>query len=190
MGSVFRHAPLPALVFGATLLGAGCSSAPRSTRLQTDDLQAMAIDVAAQLRASSFLQGRTPDSPRMTIAVAPAENLSSDILTEAEKWFLVERVADSVPIQTLGRDFNAAFVVPADKARAARASGAVDRGAYAGRNPTHRFGATLQSLTRAAGRDRTDLYVIEYRIVNLDTAQIEWSAPFEFKRAAKGKAYD
>ena len=187
-----QRAIAPLVVCGLALLSgaAGCAATPRSTRITADDLAIVAAEMGAKLRGSHFLAGRAPDSTRLIIAARKAENLSSDLLSDAEKWYLVEKVTSALPIVTLGRDYNLAFVMPEEKARAGADDPVSPASFPPDRRPTHVLGATVRSITRAAGPDRTDLYSVEYRVERLRDGYLEWSDIFEYKRAARGKAYD
>lgn len=174
-----------------TALAPGCaSSASSSTRLTTEDLTTIAVEVAEKLRGSDFLRGRGPESERIVIAVQRVENLSSDVVTEGERWYLMERLTSSLPLGSMARERNLVFVIPAEKLREAKARGAMDPDAARDRAPTHVMTATLRSATRAAGLDRTELYSCQYRVVELASGELVWVDAFEFKRTARGRSYD
>lgn len=183
-----------ATVFVICALGAatlsGCSSPPRSTELTTSDLDQTAAEMAAKLTSSRFLADRTPDSPKMVIAISKVENLSSDIITESEEWSLMQRVRMSLPIVQLGQQKNLVFVIPAEHLKAGMARGSFDEDFAKGRKPTHEMDATFRSATRSKGKDRTDAYLVEYRITDLHTGELVWDESFEFKRVARGLSYD
>jgi hypothetical protein len=176
----------------AVMAGAlvGCAGGAKSTQLTAGDLEETTGVMAQKLAESRFLADRTPESPRMVIAVNKVENLSSDMIPEGEQWWLMERVKGSLPIVELGKQKNLAFVIPAEHLRAARAKGTLPEEYAANRRPTHEMGATFRSGTRMARLDRTDAYLVEYRITDLATGALEWNETFEFKRAAAGLAYD
>jgi hypothetical protein len=168
----------------------GCSAPARSTALTMSDLDQTTAVMAAKLRDSDLLAGRGPESSRMVIAISKVENLSSDLIPVGEQWLLMEKVRSSLPVVELGKQRNIAFVIPAEHLRGGRARGTLDEEYAAGRRPTHEMAATFRSGTRAAGRHRTDAYLVEYRITSLETGELEWAETFEFKRAAVGLSYD
>lgn len=147
-------------------------------------------EMAGKLRTSRFLAGRGPDSPPLIIAVHKVENLSSDIISQAEQWYMVQKVKNSLPLAALSREKNIVFTMPAEHVRGARERGTVAQDFAKQRKPTHVMSATILSATRAAGRDRTDLYYCEYAITDLSTGEIVWADKFEFKRLAHGKSYN
>jgi hypothetical protein len=158
---------------------------PKSSRLETADIEFTARELAAKLSASDFLRERTADSPRITIAITRVENLSADVIPEADRWYLMARVRDSQGVQELLRLRNVVFLLPAVYEQAVNAEVAPES-----TRPTHEMLATLHSSTRSAGRDRTDAYLCEMRITRLDTGEVVWSDIVEFKKTAFGKSYD
>lgn len=178
-----------ALLLSALALSA-CAAPSRTTRLRVEDFEDVAIEMAAKLRASSFLAGRSPESPPLVVTLTKVENLSSDILSEGEKWYLVERVIDADAIADLRRSDNVRFVIPAEKLRLLRDAADADIPIAPERDPTHVMTARLTSLVRTASLDRTDLYDAEFRIVELATGEVVWSDHVALKRVARGKAYD
>ena len=185
-----RHAPLLCSLITCLALGACASAPPKTTVLTTDDLDATTADMAAKLASSRFLAERTPESPRMVIAISKVENLSSDIITESEEWSLMQRVRDSLPIVDLGKQRNLVFVIPAEHLKSGQAKGTLDAEFAKGRKPTHEMDATFRSATRSSGQDRTDAYLVDYRVTNLASGELVWSETFEFKRVARGRSYD
>jgi len=170
----------------------GCASTQsRSTRLTTEDVRAMAVEMAASMASSDFLRERDAGSPRMVVALDHVENLSSDVVPVSEQWYLMERVRSSLPLATLGSERNIAFVIPAEQMNQLRDRvGAEAALLGAGRAPTHAMRGVIRSVTRASGVHRTDLYSFEVRVIDLGTGRIDWADSFEFKRAAVGLAYD
>lgn len=180
---------LCASVVNALALG-GCQAPPRTTRLHTRDFQDISTEIAFSLQSSSFIQDRTPDSPSMTIAIEKIDNLTTDILSEGEKWFLMDRVMNSDAMTALRRERNIRFVIPAE-----RLDALIDSRVWAGpiaqgRAPTHVMHAVLRSVTRAAGPDRTDLYSARYSITALNSGETVWTGDYLLKRAASGRAYN
>lgn len=175
---------LPCLVTPA------CHSTPRSTRLRVEDFEFVATEMAARLHASSLLDGRGPDSPPIIAALTKVENLSSDILSDGEKWYLMDRVFDSDSIDALRRSRNIRFVIPAEKLRLLNKALAPDEQTAARRAPTHTITARLRSLERSAGRDRTDLYDCQFTMTDLAGGEIVWTDSVALKRVARGRAYN
>lgn len=171
----------------------GCNK-PQSTVMTADDYQFIASEMAAKLREhlseSPLFSARTPESPKWTIAIQKVQNLTSDMMPESAKWYLMARVRESVPIGSFSRERNIAFTIPAERLREARKRGAVSEDMEAGRKPTHVMSATFLSVTRASGQDRTDLYYCEYTLNDLKTGEVIWTDKVEFKRAAHGRSWD
>ena len=171
----------------------GCAAPQRTTRMTADDLDAMSHALAASLTASDVLAGRNPDSPRWTISISKVQNLSSDVMTDAEQWSVMARLRGSLPIQALWDQKNVRFVIPADRLEALGASGQLDHVAGrlgSQRRPTHQMTAIFRSITRADAGHRSDLYYCEFNLVDLATGEPVWSDRFEYKRAAAGHVLD
>ncbi len=181
-----------------------CAAEPRSTRLTVSDLEVISREMAASLGASRAMADRGPQSPPWLVSFDRLRNLSSDVLSPSEQWWVIQRVVSSQPILALSEQRNLRFVAPA------RPNGAVgvsdgpeeggggsgasgdDRGpAYGvGRWPTHQLTGTLYSVTRATAEDRTELYYCEFVLVDLASGETVWTDKFEFKRVAKGHVWD
>lgn len=169
----------------------GCAAAPpASSRLTAGDFEFVSSEMAAKLAASDWLAERGPDSPPMTIAVSKVENLTTDLISEGEKWYLVDTVLDSESMKALKALRNIRFVIPAEKLVLLRKTLGPEEDVAQQRSPTHTLAARMVSVTRAAGRDRTDLYNCEFRIVELASGELVWTDHAELKRIAAGRAYN
>lgn len=175
----------------AVLAMGGCATAQaKTTSLSMSDLEATCAEIASKLRGSDFLKDRGSDSPRMVVAINKVENLTSDVIPSGEQWWLMQRVRDSIGVQTLSRERNVRFVIPAKFLREAQRKGTLAEDAAMERSPTHEMTATFRTATRTAKLDRTDAYLCEYRITDLSDGSLEWAETFEFKRTAFGRSYD
>lgn len=168
----------------------GCASAPRSSTLSVDDIEFTADELVHKLSDSDWLRGRTSGSPRVVIAIQKVENLSSDVIPEPDRWYIMTRLRASRPLEAYRRLYNVAFVIPAEHLAASSAQSEAEREIGAGRRPTHELTATFRSATRSAGLDRTDAYQCECRVTDLASGELVWTDTVEFKKTAFGKAYD
>ena len=177
-----------------TVLGSfGCAGPARTTRLTVDDLNAISTEIAQQLAAADVFASRSPESPRWVIAIRKVENLTSDVMGQAERWYIMERIRAQTPVAALWRERNMRFVIPEEQRRAVRerfeiqleAPGFGDE-----RAPTHVMEGTFRSVTRAVSRGRTELYYFEATLLDLATGQPVWSGTFEYKRDARGHVWD
>ncbi|MBL8747044.1 MAG: hypothetical protein JNK58_11905, partial [Phycisphaerae bacterium] len=181
-----QHGLFRALCVSAVNLSilSACGKPIQSTRLQTRDFQDISSEIAGSLRSSAFLRDRTPGSPPIFIAIQKIDNLTTDLLSEGEKWFLMDRVMNSETMAALRKERNIRFLIPMD---------ALDNlNTWAGpiasdRAPTHTMTAVLRSVTRSAGQDRTDLYSAHYAITALDTGESVWTGEYLLKRTAAGR---
>jgi hypothetical protein len=167
---------------------AGCAPGPRSTTLSVDDIEHTASEMTHKLSRSAWLTGRDAGAPPAVVAIQKVENLSSDVIPEPDRWYLMVKLRTSRPIEAFRRLHNITFVVPAEHLRGAGLE--EDAGGGAGRQPTHEMTATFRSATRSAGRDRTDVYLCECRVTDLSSGEVVWTDVVEFKKRAVGRAYD
>jgi hypothetical protein len=177
---------------------------PRSTRLTVSDLEVISREMAASLSASEAMADRGPQSPPWVVSFDRLRNLSSDVLSPSEQWWVIQRVVSSQPIMALSEQRNLRFVAPArpsgvtgvtdgpEESGGGNGTSGEDRGpAYgAGRRPTHQLTGTLYSVTRATAEDRTELYYCEFVLLDLASGETVWTDKFEFKRVAKGHVWD
>ncbi|MBS0197717.1 MAG: hypothetical protein JSR77_13260 [Planctomycetes bacterium] len=172
-------------VFGAALL-TGCAGVQQSTRMTVNDNQFVVAETQAQLRQSEFLRDRSPLSPPAVVTLGSFTNLSSDLLSDAEKWRLLEFIWPP----RLREEKNIIFVEPRGSAQAARSGSDAEQHAMEQRAPTHRLDAELRSAERFGAGERTDLYFFQYRLTALATGERNWTGGVEFKRTAAGKPWN
>ncbi|KAA0214800.1 MAG: hypothetical protein DYG94_10660 [Leptolyngbya sp. PLA3] len=176
-------------VMGASL-GACGGQQVRTTRIAAEDFADVAAAVAAQLQASDALHDRGPDDEPWVIAIDRVQNLSSDVISLSEQWWLMAKLRSSLPMRTLSTERAVKFVIPAEHLEAVRARDPELGEAAVERAPTHRMGAVFRSVTRVGQNGRTDLYQVDFDLVSLGDGQLEWSGSYEFKRLAFGRGWD
>jgi len=168
------------------LLGVGCAGTRQSTRLTLDDQEHVRSEIESQLRQSDLLADRTSTSPRMIISVRRFVNLSSDLLSDAEEWRLLERVWP----EGVRREKNIVLTMSGKEARALAARDDAEVGTNAARVPTHTMDAVLRSTRRTSGTDRTEWYTFEYTVSELSSGVRQWIGSIDFKRTASGKVWN
>lgn len=168
---------------------AACSTPPRSTQLQTLDFESIVVEVTQSLQSSDFLKERTPESPEILLTFQKPTNLTSDLLHEGEKWYLVDRVTHSLMFRDLSKAKRIRTIIPAERLEGIEER---DAGMPIGseRAPTHVMTAVLRNVTRTAGRDRTDLYAAGYQITQIQSGETVWTGEYLLKRSAIGRAYN
>ncbi|NUQ51553.1 MAG: hypothetical protein HUU19_02525 [Phycisphaerales bacterium] len=186
-----------AAAFGVLLLIPACASGPahmqgESSTIAFEDITDTAKEMAEKLAASDFLKDRTPNSPPVTITLSKVVNYTSDVIRDSERWYLMYRVLDSVPLRELRTNKNIKLVIPRERLEDLRiAAGDPDLPPLGEqRDPTHVMDATFRSVTYQAGKARTDAYYCQYRITNVRSGEVAWSDGFEFKRSALGRLID
>lgn len=180
----------------AAMLGANGCGPQRSTRLQLPDLMLTSELMVESLAGSRFLRQRTPESPPVIIVINRVQNLTSDIIPEAEQWLWVSRVVNQLPMQELRQNRNIQFVITPERMKMLRDEGFNVPLDEAPEEPTHALYATFLSGTRGARLksdvtdERADLYYLEYQLTHIRSRTIEWTDKFEFVREASGKLID
>lgn len=175
------------------LLAGACATTQRSTRMTNDDLVEMSRAMAQSLTLSPWLAERGPDSTPIVVSIDKVRNLSSDVMTESEQWFVIQRLRSSLPITALWDQKKVRFVIPPQRREAMQRRD--DLGPDADnfgtqRQPTHQMTATFRSITRADATHRTDLYYCEFEILDITAGTPVWIDKFEFKRDARGHVLD
>lgn len=194
--------PLTRLLAAAAAMlvcvSAGCAASapgPRTTRLSGADLSETAAAMAQSLAESGVITGRSPQSPRWVVSIDRVENLSSDVLSESDKWSLMARLRSSFPIHAMRQQRNITFVIPAQRLAMLEASGYRDELTEAPlqrTQPTHSITAVLRSITRVdpSGKGRVDAYAAQFTMYDLSTQEAVWTDTFELKRLASGHIWD
>jgi len=177
------------VVMGVWLCGCATQGA-RTTRLAAEDFADVAAALAQQLGSSAAFMERGPNDELWIIAMDRVENLSSDVIPVSEQWWLMARLRASLPMQTLARERGVRFVIPAEHLAEVRAREPELAEAAPLRSPTHRMGAVFRSVTRFGRGGRTDLYHVDFDLVDLRDGELEWSGSYEFKRLAFGRSWD
>lgn len=186
--------PLAIISLLLALAAPSCAPATRtsgeSTSITSADLTEITTEITEQLKASSFLANRTPQSPPLTITLRKVVNYTSDVLRDNDRWYLMYRVLDSFSIQELSRERNIRIVIPVERLDELKVNVPEAERAASLRAPTHVMEAIFRSVTASTGGARTDAYYCQYRISDLSTGEVIWTGSFDFKRAAVGKAYN
>lgn len=172
----------------------GCKT-PQSSRIQIDDYVEMSSAMAQSLRQSDAFAERSAQSEPMIVSFENVQNLSSEIMTQGERWGIVAMVRSAQPINSLWEDKKVAFVIPAEYAidqRGTLNAERADKGFGTERKVTHTITATFRSVTRVGedGQGRTDVYACEFQMLDLDSNESVWIDTFEFKRTATGSVRD
>jgi hypothetical protein len=157
----------------------------------------IAARMAASLRRCPAVAARTADSPLWVVTINQVTNLTSDVMSEGEKWYIMARVQGLMPMLALRQEKNIRFVIPAERRDAMLAdpnigaqAGELTEAFAAGRQPTHSLEATFSSVSRADPTHRTDAYQCQFQLLDLRSGEPAWMDQFDFKRAASGQVWD
>ena len=164
-----------------------------------DDFNVIAVEMAASLSESLAMSSRTGDSKPAYVTIDKVMNLTNDVMTESEQWYLMSTLQGSLDLTSLRREKNIRFLIPAERLRSLKAhydeeledpglSAAVGKD----REPTHQMTGVFRSATRVdpTGQDRTEMYYFEAIIIDLTSGERIWTDKFEYKRTAVGHIWD
>jgi len=186
----------PALVLCLSLAMVSCASTSGggTTRMTAEDFTEMSEAMAQSLAQSDALRDRTPQSEPWVVSIDKALNLSTDIITESERWYVIQRLRSTLPIRAMSQQRNITFVIPKERLDAIRNNPKLDisddRNFGSERAPTHQMTATFRGGVRADALNRSDYYYCEFEIIDLRTGVPAWADKFEYKRAATGHIWD
>lgn len=172
---------------------AGCASAPRageSTRLLTQDFRAVVTEMSQKLASSDWLRDRTRDSSPIIITVRSIENLSSDLISEGERWYQMERVCDALSESAALRERAITMVVPVERRRRMAEEGAASGMRAGSARATHEMTAQILSTRRRSGDMREEFYFWRYTVNEIASGEVVWSGSFEMERAARGDSWN
>lgn len=185
-----------AFALALSLCLTACAARPQSSRLTNADFDAATNAIAQSLRSSDWLTGRTADSPPIVIVIDRVDNRMDEVLSTAEQWMYVARVANSLPLTTMQRDRNIRFIIPPERHTTIPGSSLENS---EGLTPTHLLAATFMSSPRGGSSEnasggmtnlRSDFYYMQYTITTLPSRAIVWQDTFEFQRQAQGRLID
>lgn len=177
----------------ALCAGVGCGGVDltKSSRLSVGDMRLIVDETVQSLAASDWVASRSADSPRATVTFGEMVNVSDDVITRSELWYLAQAVAGEVfGNRELRQGKNIVLVVPAERLDAARRRGSFDVPVGGDREVTHVMSCEIDTVARSEGDSRTDLYRAEYTLLNLGTAEIEWIGRVTFERRALGRSFN
>lgn len=177
---------------------AGCAATPRaSDRLDITEFTGAWPNAARSLAESSWLAGRTADSPKMVLVQAPLKNLSMERLTRADQAGLVDRLLFAEGVQQLLREKNVRVVVPPDEYARMQKYLTAPHVIVMDDRPTHVLNTTVDSIVRTKGTTsdagafgRKDAVSINFTITALQSSEVLWSNRWEFVRRAEGLLAD
>ncbi len=162
--------------------------------MDVSDFDAMAAAMAQSLAGSEALAERDPDSVPWVITVDKVTNLTSDVMTQAEQWAVMQRIAGALPVRALRDTKNVSLVLPRGRSDSVIADGDHELPGAMRWTPTHVLHATFMSLTRAEeGEDakrRVEAYYCEFELLHVAGGEPMWTDRFEYKREARGAIWD
>jgi hypothetical protein len=155
------------------------------------DLIDMTDRMARSFATHEAISRRTPQDEPWVISIDRVVNHTNEVIPEREKWLYVARLRALLAQTDLAKDRHVLWVMPPERwAMVQEEVGEGDAPPDMRLRPTHVLTAEFSALTNTSGRGRSDAYLAEYHLTNLDTGAIVWSDRWEVKRAVSGRTYD
>lgn len=177
------------LCMSMALAACGASPHARTTFLNSVDLVDMTDRMAESFAADERMSARTSQSPPWVISMDRMHNYTNQIMPEDEKWLYLARLRAQLQQSEIVRRRNVIWVIPPERwPMVQRELG--DAPLELRRTPTHELTAEFGALTNTSGKGRSDAYLCEYQLVDIQSGEMVWSGMWEVKRSVAGKTYD
>ncbi len=186
--------PMKSLMFMILTLGVmGCAmpTHPRTPFLRSVDLVDMTNNLSESFAHDEIINSRTSDDSPWVISLNDVVNNTQQIIPESERWLYVARLRSRLAQSDCSARHNMIWVVPPegiqriDDENTGSSSLAEQR-----LTPTHLLTGEFVALTNTSHTGRSDTYVCDYQLVDLQSGLIVWEDAWEVKRYASGLTYD
>jgi PBP1b-binding outer membrane lipoprotein LpoB len=177
------------LCFAFCVFLCGCSSEAISkdrttTFLTSDDMQAMTDKMAASITSDPAIQQAAAKGP-LIIVIKPVENQTNEIIRDNRKELFVHRLQGLLTAQPALRE-KFAWVVNRSDYQKLQAEEIPDVGPSEDRiQPEYALWATFLADTRATAKGRSDIYLCQYKLTNLQTGLQLWTGQYETSKQIK-----
>jgi PBP1b-binding outer membrane lipoprotein LpoB len=182
------------LCFALCVFHAGCSSEAvskdaKTTFLNADDMKAMTDKMAASIMGDPYILQEMQKGP-MKIVIKPVENQTNEIIRDNRRELFVHRLQGLLATQPSLRD-KFVWVVNRSDYEKLRAEEIPDVGPSEDRiQPEYALWATFLADTRATAKGRSDIYLCQYKLTNLQTGAELWTGQYETQKAIKAGLLD
>lgn len=151
----------------------------------------MTDKMAQSFANDEIIGGRTSADQPWVISMYRVVNHTNQIIPDREKWLYLARLRAMLANSDLTRDRRIIWIIPPERWPIVAEELGVSEEPYGLRmNPTHQFTAEFHALTNTSGQGRTDAYLCDYQLLDLQSGQIMWEDKWEVKRAISGRTYD
>ncbi len=177
-----------------TLLLTGCSGGSprvRTTFLRSVDLVEMTDRMAQSFAGDDVIGRRSGEDEPWIFSISRIANHTNQIIPEREKWLYVARLRAMLAQSDIAEQRSIIWIIPPERWPIVAEELGVSEEPYGLRmDPTHLLTAEFHALTNTSGQGRTDTYVCDYQLLDLDAGTIIWEDSWEVKRSASGRTYD
>lgn len=180
------------MALAAAALGA-CAAPPqvRTTFLGSVDLVNMTDRMAESMATDDVISARGPDDDPWVFSIYRVVNRTNQVIPDREKWAYVGRLRAQLQQSRFAREHSIIWVIPPERwPIVAEALGDADVPPELRMTPTHQVTAEFHALTATSGAGRSDAYLCDWQLIDLDFGTIVWEDAWEVKRAVTGRTYD
>ncbi len=172
------------------LVGCGATPGPTTSFLRSVDLVDMTEQMSRSFVQDAAIVNRGSRETPWVISIAKVANHTQQIIPEDEKWLYVGRLRARLAESTVSQEHSLLWVVPPERWPIIAAELGDPEPPEQRIKPTHVLTATFEALTTTSGSGRSDAYLCDYQLVNLETASLVWEDSWEIKRSVSGRTYD
>jgi len=191
IGQMRTTARAMAVLVHAVLLVGCAPPKAHTTFLRSVDLIEMTDQMATSFASDEIIGSRTPGDEPWIVSIRQIENHTNQIIPNREKWLYVARLRAQLAQARLSEQHNLIWIIPPERwAEVSEEIREPNEPEHLRMDPTHLLTAEFHTLTTTSGRGRSDAYLCDYQLIDLQTARVIWEDKWEVKRVAVGRTYD
>jgi PBP1b-binding outer membrane lipoprotein LpoB len=182
------------LCFVFCVFAAGCSSEAvnknaKTTFLNSDDMQTMTDKMATSIMSDPYIM-QEMQKGALKVVIKPVENQTNEIIRDNRKELFVHRLQGLLATKPALHD-KFVWVVNRSDYEKLRAEEVPEVGPSEDRiQPEYALWATFLADTQATAKGRSDIYLCQYKMTNLQTGAELWTGQFETSKAIKKSMLD
>jgi hypothetical protein len=163
----------------------------QTTFLRSVDLIDMTDKMAQSFASDPVIGQRSAADQPWVISISRVVNHTNQIIPDREKWLYIARLRAMLAQSDIAKQRSIIWIIPPERWSMVSEELGVSEEPYGLRmNPTHQLTAEFHALTNTSGKGRSDAYLCDYQLLDLNSGAIVWEGSWEVKRAITGKTYD